>query len=406
MKLTKHLLLAAGLLLAVVAVLVVRSWGTFALMVDNVTAMSEGRQIARQIRYPTDLLAYVAVHPEDVSLVAYDLDAQEEGIFFQAARARPLVRVSDLLLLAEYARRTAHGLLDPARRVPIDALARYALPGAGASRHEKAQRHWRAKDYVDADSTVALRHVIEAISRFNDGAAADWFIAELGRREVEALPERFGLDRSEPPMPGSGLHLSWSVSTERGPVADRLTRFDTLTREAYVDRVYGLARRLRNDASFRHRERVRLDRRGAELSIRDQRALAQATYPRGTAADYAEWMRRVAQGELHSDSVSTFLQRRMERAVAHDSVAVTFTVIGSEAGALPGIISFVGYLRRRSGPPSRVAAFFMERLPIGFFYHLVQTGLDKGFLLQLLSDDAFFRRVRTRLRDSTVAATP
>ena len=42
----------------------------------------------------------------------------------------------------------------------------------------------------------------------------------------------------------------------------------------------------------------------------------------------------------------------------------------------------------------------MDGLPLGVFYHLLQTGLDRGFLLQLLGDDVFFEQVRERLADA------
>lgn len=406
MKLTRHLLIAAGLLIGVIAFAAIRNWDTVALMIDNMSAMNEGGEAARQIRYPEDLLTYIEEHPEGVSLVAYDVGAESEGIFFQAEQARPIVNVPRLLLLAEYARRTELGQLDSSRRVPIEVVARYALPGAGAERHEQARAHWREAGYVDADSTVALRHVVDAVTRHDDGAAVDWLIAEWGRDRVETLPERFGLAHSEPPRPGSGTHLSWNHHAATGSVEERLARYTDTVRDAYADRVYRLTRRLRDDADFRRREQERQHQRGTDLGIRHQRAFAQATYPRGTAADYADLMRRVAQGALHSDSVSTFLQRRIERTVQRDSLQVAFTSIGSKAGALPGVLSFVGYVRRTDDRPPRVMALFMEELPIGVFYHLMQTGLDTGFQLQLLSDDAFFRRVRMRLQDTAGATAP
>lgn len=399
----KHLLIASGLLLAALAFMVVRSWDTFALMFDNMAAMGEGGDLAQEIRYPEDLLAYLEAHPEHVSLVAYDVGAEAEGIAFQADRPHPAVNVPHLLLLAEYARRVEADSLNPDRRVPVADVAHYALPGAGAGRHEQALDHWREADYIDADSTVALRHVVDAIARFGDGAAADWLIDAFGREAVEALPERFGLAASEPPLPVSGTHLSWNNHTATAPVPERLARYADMPRAAYADRVYRLASALREDADFRRREHERLDERGTDLSIRHQRALAQTTYPRGTAAAYTALIERIARGTLHSDSVSTFLQRRIEQAVESDSIQTGFTAIGSKAGALPGVVSFVGYVRRADGPP-RVMALFMEELPIGLFYHLMQTGLDTGFQLQLLTDDGFFERVRTRLQEGTLAA--
>jgi hypothetical protein len=48
----------------------------------------------------------------------------------------------------------------------------------------------------------------------------------------------------------------------------------------------------------------------------------------------------------------------------------------------------------------------LEDLPMGVFYHLLQTGLDKGFQLRLFSDDAFLKQVRQRLAPGATAAAP
>jgi hypothetical protein len=338
-----------------------------------------------------------------VSLVAYDVGAEADGIFYQADAARPVVSVSNLMLLAEYARRTADGRSDPDRRVAIDSLALYALPGAGADRHQRARAYWRAQGYLNADSTVALRHVVRAVAQFGDRAATDWLMAQFGRDHVDRLPARFGMAASDAPRPSSGMHLSWNHHATTGTVAARLANFRTMSPEAYGDRVYRLTQALRTDTTFRQQARERLTRRGTDLSLRHQRALAQATYPHGTAAAYADGMARLAQGAFVSDTVSAYVQRQLEQTIVTDSVQATATTIASKAGALPGLVSFVGYVRRGKGHPPRVMALFMEGLPIAVFYHLMQTGLDRGFQLQLLTDDAFFQEARARLHAPSVA---
>lgn len=414
LKLTHHLLIAGALLVVAFAVIVARNWTTFALIYDNMTAMNEGGAMAQQIRYPSDLLDYAADHPEQVSLVAYDVGAEAEGIFYGAEAPRPVVGVPHLMLVAEYARQAAAGQLDPDRRVPLAALDRYALPGAGQAQHRQAKAAWRAAGHLDADSTVALRRVVQAIAQQSDRAAADWLMAHLGRERVAALPAQFGLGTSAPPQPASGTHLSWNHHRAGGTVAARLADFRAMPAASYADRVYQLTALLQADTSFRRQERARLRRRGTDLSLRHQRALAQATYPHGTATAYAGWMARLAQGAFVSDSVSAFLQRRLEQTVAADSVAADAATsdaveapaltIASKAGALPGLVSFVGYVRRGATRPPRVVALFMEGLPIGVFYHLMQTGLDRGLQLQLLTDDAFFQAARDRLHGTPVAA--
>jgi hypothetical protein len=399
----RHLLIAGGLLLGVLAYGVAQNWDTFALMYDNLAAMNEGGQVAREMERPEDLLGYIANHPGRASLVAYDVGGAEEGMFFRADVRRPVVNTPHLLLLAAYAHGREADRLSPDQPVPLDSLDVYALPGAGQDRHERARKYWRTQGHLQPDSTVALRHVVDAIARFGDDASADWFLSVLGRDRVRTLPERWGLSDSGPPLPSSGLSLSWSHHRQDEPVSSRRERYRAMPRAAFADHVYRLTRTLRRDSRFRRNERERASRRGSGLSIRDQRALARATYPRGTAADYANFLARVVSGELGTSSVSQLVRRRIETPVESDSMRASIEALGTQAGAAPGILSFAGYVRYASDRPPRVVSLFLEDLPIGLFYHLVQTGLDKGFHLRLLSDPDFFQRVRARLSESEVA---
>lgn len=394
----RHLLIAGGILLGIGAFVVVRNWDTFALMYANATAMNEGRDVVEEIRRPEDLIGYLASHPEHASLVAYEIGAREEGIFFRADVQRPVANTSHLLLLAEYARLVETNQLAPDRQVPLDSLEIYALPGAGRSTHEQAIAHWRSEGVVRPDSTIAIRHVIKALSQFGDRAAADWFLtAAPGDSQTQSMAKRWNVDDSDGPLPSSGMYLSWIRQHASPPDSSTSTLQGRAgSHEAYTNRVYQLTQKLRRDSSFRTRERRQLERRGSRLSVRDQRTLAQSTYPKGTAADYADLLARSLKGSLGSSAVSEFVRREIASPVESDSLA-TIETVGTKVGAIPGIISFVGYIRYTGDRPPKVFSLLIEDLPIGLFYHIIQSGLDKGLQLRLLSDSDFFDRVKDRL---------
>jgi hypothetical protein len=87
----------------------------------------------------------------------------------------------------------------------------------------------------------------------------------------------------------------------------------------------------------------------------------------------------------------------MESPIETDSLDAPVEALGTHVGATPGMISFVGYVRYSTDRPPRLAVLFLEGLPIGLFYHLLQTSLDKGFQLRLLSDPEFFEKVEKTL---------
>lgn len=399
-----HLLIAGALLVAVVVFAVASNWSTFVVMYENLGAMNEGQRVAEQMPQPSDLLEYIAAHPEKVSLVAYEVGARDEGIFYGPDRGRPVVRVPNLLLLAEYARQVETGELAPSDRVPLDSLRMYALPGTGQSRHEQALTKWDEDDQIASDSTIALAQVVQVMVEYGDPAATDWMMIRLGRETVQELPRRWELPSSDPPVPQTGLYLQWEED-ETGSHTHDGNR-DSLSRTQWTDSAYRHVQALRRDSSYRNTVRNRLEREGLGLSVRDQKRLARTTYPQGTAREYADLAARMADQTVDGPQSNRTMWNHLKSDIGADSIQAPITALATQVGAMPGLISFVGMAHIDSSQAPRVSVLLFEDLPIGLFYHIVQTDLDKGLQLRLVSDPAFFERARTALSADTTSPSP
>ncbi|MEF8940782.1 MAG: serine hydrolase, partial [Salinivenus sp.] len=186
---TTHLLIIGALLGAVIGYGIVQNLDTVSLMVDNLTIMNEQAAQADALRSTTALVEYLAAHPDRASLVAYDVGARDEGIFYGAGEPRPLTGVPRLLLLGEYARRVETGRLTPSTRVSLDSVGLYALPGSSRRPHRRARSQLVAQGRVGPDSTTALRHLVRSAFRRDDPAAADWLLRRLGRPALRQTPD-------------------------------------------------------------------------------------------------------------------------------------------------------------------------------------------------------------------------
>jgi hypothetical protein len=388
-----HLLVVGTLVLVGLGIAVGRNWKAASMMVDNMTAMGEGAAEAEQLRYPRDLVDYLAAHPDRASLVAFDVDAPEEGVWYRADRERPVVRLAQTRLLATYAEQRAAGRLNTTRRLPLDSVAVYAMPGAAEQSFAQTRRRWAERGALRPDSTVALPAVARAAFRHDDPAAADALLSVLGRAGVAEPGAWVPKGAAAVPRPRSGLQLSWMH-----PPPDTTT--------APVDRAYRMFARLRADTAFRHRQYGRLSTRGSGLSLRQQRARGAQSLPRGTADGYARLFARIATGAAGAPEQAESMQSLLERPVSADSLGLSVRTVASLGGALPGVISLAGYAHRTDGRPPRVVVLLLDDLPMAVFYHLLQTGLDKGFQLRLFSDDAFLAQVRRRLGEATATAEP
>lgn len=389
----RHLAISAGLTVLIGVGVMVWHWDTFSMILSNMRSMGEGATVANEIASPGDLLDYLATE-EGVSLVAFDLDAPDEGVFFRADSARPVIGLPTLLLLSDVAGRVARGAMDTTTVVPLDRIAALQLPGQGQG-HTRAVAAMRERGRIQGDS-IALGAVIEAMIRWNDDAATDYMLLRWGSDEVGLLPEQLGVSALDAPVPSAGTFLTWRNHTQDSIASTSGLAKPSHSREMLVARAYAYAETLRADTTFRRQEEKHLQQRGMGLTLEQQRQLAAATFPRGTARAYASLLARIASSPAPGDSlVRTYL----ERPVGADTMNTVFQRLATESGAFPGLLCFAGYARRQGKPP-RVLVLLMENVPMAVFYHLLQTGIDRGFQVQLMGDDAFFEHVRQRLADA------
>ncbi|MDX1531389.1 MAG: serine hydrolase [Rhodothermales bacterium] len=380
----RHLPIVTGLFLIAVALVLAANWAAVERAVENATAMSEGAAEARALSHPDSVLAYLARHPEQASLVAFDTDRPGEGVYYRAGVPRPLVGVPTLLALAEYARQVGAGALSPDAPVPAERLeearltVRRAAPAAGP-----------------LPDRLPLEAVVERAVRRYDAAAADVLLERLGREGIERLPRRLGLGGTEPPVPLAGLYLAWG-DTAVGPAPARVAAYEAMPRARFRDEAERYARRYRTDRAYREAERERLRLYGFEMGLGEQRAVAAATLPRGTAAGYGALLAAALRDSLFSPAASAVFRRHAERPIPA-SLRADVEALAQTGSAFPGVVSFAGYARRPDGS-GRVVVLLLEGLPTAVFYHLAQTGIDAAFELALFGDDAFFEQTRTALR--------
>lgn len=383
-----HLLIAFGLFVVAVGVIAYQNRDTVSMMWANVTAMNEGMALTEELRYPEDVLDYLAAHPESTSLVAYDVGRAGQGIAFQAEDTRAMVNLSNIVVLAAYADAVASGTLDAAERVPVADISRRTLPGVNAQPHQRTLEYWESEGALDADSTIAVSDLVQAVARFNDDPSFDWLIDELGRPALEAQTTAMGFSVDALPMPKSGLYLEWAEA------APALRSRSGTTQPVSTEAVYAAASRYAADTTYAGEVRDRFRTQGTNLTLSDQRLMAQGTLPKTTAQAMGDVLGRMASATPPDPQAEAFAM--LDRSAGLDTLTVGIERVASKGGAMPGVISFAGVAHYAEDRPPRVVVVFMEDVPLAVFYHLLQSGLDQGLGLQLLGDDAFFERARER----------
>ncbi|MEM8601533.1 MAG: hypothetical protein AAGF99_16585, partial [Bacteroidota bacterium] len=384
---------------------VVTRLDSFKAKLSDMAAVTEGRDAAANLTSPDSLLAYMLRHPEQASLVVFDTDAPESGLFVEADTERPVAGLPATLLAASYARDVADGQLDPEEVVPYADIEVFALPAIEGDRHRDTLARMgladtliaqeggeRPQEVVSVRTRMPLERVVEAAVRYGDRPSTDYLTLLFDRRAVANLAGGYDVD---PPVPTSGLYLGWTP-THRGATAQqRLDGFLSLTRVQQADTAFAVAERLRDDQPYSARERERLRFESLGMTVEQQREAARASFPRGTARDYAAMLAEIAAGTFVSDTVAAAMHEVLGNPVALFEAVVPDAEVRGKAGGFTGLYSIGAYARRPDGT-ARVAVLLMQDLPTAVFIEAGRQALDQGLIAILLGSDAFFDQARAQ----------
>jgi D-alanyl-D-alanine carboxypeptidase len=363
----------------------------------NMDDLSDGSALARELRGPDDVLAYIANHADDVSLVSYRLGDEAHGIYMNPDRPRALASTMKLLVLCAYYEAISLGTLRPDESVAIADWEKYYLRGTDGDAHAHTLAQLREGKYISGDK-AQLQDLAYGMIRFSDNAAADYLMERLGRSRLDALPAQLGLPNEEPPLPVSGLFLSWESTRTKSSGTQLLTRYRALGRAGYADEVWRLSDQLRVDPQLRAAEHARLEAESWSITLHEIAALARELMPHGTARGYAELMARIQRGELPGSGA---LQTELQWPLENPGMRERFDQLGTKGGSVPGILTSATFAVPHGQSAPRVLALFFERMPIAVWLELNQNYVHQQFELKLLSDDAFFAKVQQRLAAGT-----
>lgn len=364
----------------------VRNWGDF----------SDGSVEAKQLRNVPDVLDYIVLHKDDVSLVAFEVGNESNGIYLNPDTMRPLASTVELQVLLGYSSLLARGELTADAPVSLAEWERYWLPRTDGGAHEYSVRALEAKGALvktSADRSARLEDLALMMARYNDDAAADYLMHRLGRARVDALPVQLGMADEEPAWPLSGQILSWQNTELSEPAAQLVQRYSGLGRRDYAGLAWQLSAALASPQRAAA-ERERLEDDGLTLRLGEQAALTRVTSPRGRAGAYAGLMARIANSEVEGAELA---RNALAWPLQKPELKEQFDSVGTKPGSLPGLLTSAYYARPKGKDKVRVLALFLDKLPTAVWLQLMQKFLHQRFELQLLSDDAFFEQVKKRL---------
>ncbi len=387
-------LIGTVLIIGLLGIVIFRQKQAILSIFDIFSVLSEGKEWASQLKTPEDVLEYIITHPNDVSLVARDIGNSEE-IFYNADIPRPLASTIKILVLAEYARQVETGILSPSELVNLDDIDLYYLPRTDGDAHPSAITEFRQKQYINSNNQVELRHIPRAMIRYSDNAATDYLILRLGRNNLENLVFGLNLKNQDVPAPFIGQILTWSNHTFTDTPTERLNKYQA-SQNTYIEEIYRWTETWCHSEEFRNKQ-IKHTTSQQWLSLKEQQAMAQALNGKGTANGYAQIMERVYRGLLISPGADKIMRQYLEWTMEFPTNQNELDTFGAKNGSLASILTEAWYIKPITATNARVAALFIENIPAGAWFSLVQSYVHQAFLYKLLTDENFFNIVRQKL---------
>lgn len=293
-----------------------------------------------------DVIKYLEAHPDRYALAAWDVGAEEQGLFHDADTAHPLASTVKIIPLTLASEEIAAGRWSASTPLP-DVEVLY-LPGTDGNAHPEAK---------EAGDTSTIGGAIHAMIRFSDNAATDALLFKLGRERVAPVH----------PLSGTTL-LAATEWKNDGGVNDAAWEISSALLDGGVK--YELS-----------------------PSIPAQEQMARELDNKGTAREFA---RRIEQ--LFADETERYALARKELSwpMEFESNQRDFVVRATKGGSLAGVLTSASYAETKSGQ-RRVVALFLHDLPFATWVGLSKSFAQQQLERELLSSPDALQRLRPRL---------
>jgi hypothetical protein len=357
--------------------------------------------LAPQEAHPA--LEWILQEPGTVGLAAYQVGAENEGVFLNADTSMPLASVVKVIHLIAYAEAIAAGELVATETVPIADLERFYQPTLDLRAHTDAIEEMTFDGTIFGQpQALLLDGVARMMIEYSSNAATDYLHMRLGQQEIEATARTLELEKQSAPCPFAGQFLTMANHLRPQISGDVAFEAYLAQPELYGEEVIQLTVAFSEDSAF-HEEAVAWRRETRRPRGTTQRLFSEQFNAQGTARSYAGLMARLAQNDLSSPESSFIVRRHLEWPMRYLENQTLFSNLGYKGGSLPGILTTVYYAYPLGETNPVVVSLFYRELPGTQYRQWRRTQAHDELARWLLYDPQAMPAVRALLRSSEIS---
>lgn len=364
------------------------NYSAFKSLFQNADGMADGAEYIENTYSLKTLTEFIGKKPEFVSIVSYNINHPDSGIFYGADIPRTMGALGNIFLLIEYERQIALGILNPDDLIELQEIEKFALPIINENAHEKAITSL-TKNTFSFTVDDAMRSMVE----FNSLAIADFFWFKLGEHNLRVLMNELALSDTEMPVPFSGIYST--IATNLAPILEKpIQNYYGSNSSANRDSLFSLM--IETAEKYAQNDSLNLLRVGIMSEDRINLSFIQERdalpfFPQTTASDITSLLSKLWNNEIINEEVSKNIKEKMRWAFNSASMTKSFSDYGAFYDARMGMLSGIDFGTSIYDNHTSVQAVFFDKLPVAFWLHMSANHMQEDYQQRLIWDPALYQ---------------
>jgi len=374
------------------------NWKTFSVFLDNREAILEGNEWIIKTSSLKGLSEYIAENPDHSSITSIVLDQPDSLIYYRGNQERTQGTTANFFILLAYAIEIDRGNLTADEWIEWDQVDRYQLPDVEDSNHSETYQTAVERGWI-IDDTITVENSLSLLAQYNDLALADYLWWNLDPDIWNTIKNDLNIMKTDMPLPFSGLYLSISPEIQSINSEEISEIFDENSRELWRDHVIQQSNLYATIGAERDQIVDYLSRNRLGITFMQERD-GMTFFPKTTSDEMTNILQKLVRHELMNQNVSEMVLNFMRWPMKYQSgIESDFNDYGALYDNRMGLMNGIDFGTSAYTGDTTVQAFYLDMLPIGFWFHASGGHMHQDFMQRMIYDPALIHQINSVLNN-------
>lgn len=363
------------------------NWNAFTTFFENRKGMAEGSEWVSKTGSLKGLSEFMGETPEYSSLASLVVTEPDSSLYYRENTPRVMGTTANFFILLAYAAKFDSGEINPDQTAQWSEISRYQLPEVEESIHQEAYTAAEDRGWIE-DGSITYENALALLAQYGDLALADYLWWQLDQPVWRELSDSLGLNTTEMPLPFSGLYQAISPGLTEMENSEIINKWQSKNSDEWRKHVIELSRSYLNNPDFRNRISDYMEDERLGNTFMEERD-AMILFPKTTAKEMTGLLDKMVRDTLINTNISQTVRNFMDWPMdSQPKIEQDFTYYGAIYDNRMGLMNGIDFGTSAYTGDSAVQAFYLDQLPIGFWFHASGSQMHQDFMQRMIYDPA------------------